>query len=122
MISSASYICRGFILNSASLDGPRTRGNSGPMEWPRAKRLLHRYGPARWPGLSRRRRLLLFRAIDRNQATNDEEDTEGIEEDADRAEIAAEYGVATDESDCDDDRAPEDALHERASWFEELPM
>src|SRR6266511_2407061 len=72
--------------------------------------------------LSRRRRFLLFRAVDRHQAANDEEGTEGVEEDADRAEIAAEYGVATHESDCDDDRAPEDALHERGSWFEELPM
>src|SRR5204863_2984186 len=47
---------------------------------------------------------------------------EGVEEDADHAEIAAEYGVATHESDRDDDRAPEDALHKRVSWLEELPM
>jgi len=37
-------------------------------------------------------------------------------------EVAAKYGIATHQSDCDDDRAREDALHEWASRFEEIAM
>src|SRR5216110_404856 len=66
-----------------------------------------RRGWRRW----RRDRFLLFRLIDRHQSPNDEEDAEGVEDDAERVEVAAKYGVTTDEPDRDDDRAPEHALH-----------
>src|SRR5882762_5550007 len=73
-------------------------------------------------GRWRHRLLLLLGAVDRDQSPNNEEDTESVEDDGDRTKVTAKYRVATHESDRDDDRAPEDALHERVSWFEELPM
>src|SRR6266513_1835221 len=66
-----------------------------------------------WRRRRRDSRLLLLRPVDRYQAAKNEEDTEGIEEARDGAEVAAEHGVAADKPDCDDHRAPEDALHER---------
>src|SRR6476660_9805658 len=107
MISSASYCCRFFMLESCF---PGWSPQSSPGWWRRR---------------GRRRRhplLLLPGAVDRDQPTNNEEDTEGIEEDRDHAEVAAEHGVAPHETDRDEDSAPEDALHGRVSWFEELPM
>src|SRR6267154_5389098 len=65
----------------------------------------------RWRRRWRRDRFLLFRLIDRHQSPNDEEDAEGVEDDAEHIEVAAKYGVATNEPDRDDDRAPEHALH-----------
>jgi len=87
MISSASYICRGSYWTAQR----RVAGGGGAAADGRLLLLARRSTPR----------------------PENEEDTEGIEEDRDGAEVAAEYGVAADQPDCDDHRAPEDALHER---------